>query len=237
MAAINPIRYRGYYYDAELGMYYLQSRYYDPAVKRFINSDGSISTGQGFVGYNMFAYCLSNPVRYLDVQGRLAAEAAVATTNFWNPIGWIAASLVVVEAVILITAVVSVTYDTNQSSTSQTAHYSKAETSDKQKSTPQVQEKSISTPSSPTPPNNGRDPKYRAKSYHISKDIRVDGEGYGNGNGNVYVHTKYGKYYYNFNRKVFVDEYGRVARSAVQKLLNNKKIISAVYKAAQYIWG
>ena len=54
----------------------------------------------------------------------------------------------------MITAVVSVTYDTNQSSTSQTAHYSKAETSDKQKSTPQVQEKSVSTPSSPTPANN-----------------------------------------------------------------------------------
>ena len=39
MAAINPIRYHGYYYDAELGMYYLGERYYDPQVKRFVNAD------------------------------------------------------------------------------------------------------------------------------------------------------------------------------------------------------
>jgi RHS repeat-associated protein len=39
IGAVNPLLYRGYYYDAELGMYYLQSRYYDPAVKRFVNAD------------------------------------------------------------------------------------------------------------------------------------------------------------------------------------------------------
>ena len=179
----------------------------------------------------------NNPVRYLDVQGQLAAEAAVATTNFWNPIGWIAAGFVVVEAVVLIATVVSVTYDTNQSSSYRTTHYSNFSTPDKQESTPQVQEKSVSTPSSPTTPNNGRDPKYRAKSYRITKDIRVDGEGYGNGNGNVHVHTKYGKYYYDFGRNIFVDAYGKAVGGAIRKLLNNKRIISAVYKAARYIWG
>ncbi|MBQ8354945.1 MAG: RHS repeat protein, partial [Oscillospiraceae bacterium] len=54
---INPIRYRGYYYDTETGFYYLQSRYYDPSIGRFINADSFASTGQGFVGYNVFAYC------------------------------------------------------------------------------------------------------------------------------------------------------------------------------------
>ena len=39
----NPIRYRGYYYDFETGFYYLQSRYYDPAMGRFINADGYIN--------------------------------------------------------------------------------------------------------------------------------------------------------------------------------------------------
>ena len=39
LANVNPFRYRGYYYDAEIGMYYLQSRYYDPVVERFINAD------------------------------------------------------------------------------------------------------------------------------------------------------------------------------------------------------
>ena len=72
MAAINPIRYRGYYYDAELGMYYLQSRYYDPALKRFINADSYASTGQKFLGQNMFAYCCNRPIMYSDPDGQIA---------------------------------------------------------------------------------------------------------------------------------------------------------------------
>ena len=69
MAEVNPIRYRGYYYDAEIGMYYLQSRYYDPAVKRFISADGMVSTGVGLVGYNMFSYCNNTPVMFEDTGG------------------------------------------------------------------------------------------------------------------------------------------------------------------------
>ena len=66
---INPIRYRGYYYDTETGLYYLQSRYYDPLVKRFVNADGYASTGQGFIGCNMFAYCLNNLNQMIDLTG------------------------------------------------------------------------------------------------------------------------------------------------------------------------
>ena len=73
MAEINPLRYRGYYYDSILGMYYLQSRYYDPVVGRFINADEFLSTGQGLLGFNMFAYCLNNPVNFYDPDGRHAA--------------------------------------------------------------------------------------------------------------------------------------------------------------------
>lgn len=57
LADINPLRYRGYYYDTEIGFYYLQSRYYDPVVCRFINADKYASTGATIVGYNAFAYC------------------------------------------------------------------------------------------------------------------------------------------------------------------------------------
>ena len=68
-ANLNPLRYRGYYYDTETGFYYLQSRYYDPAVKRFLNADSYASTGQGFTGYNMFAYCGNNPNVRFDPNG------------------------------------------------------------------------------------------------------------------------------------------------------------------------
>ena len=72
MSEINPLRYRGYYYDTETGFYYLQSRYYDPAMHRFINADSLASTGQGIIGTNMFAYCLNNPVGYIDDTGSMA---------------------------------------------------------------------------------------------------------------------------------------------------------------------
>ena len=70
MADKNPLRYRGYYYDTETGYYYLRSRYYDPANRRFINADNYASTGQGFVGTNMFAYCNNSPVIYMDDTGK-----------------------------------------------------------------------------------------------------------------------------------------------------------------------
>ena len=69
MASVNPIRYRGYYYDAETGLYYLHSRYYDPEVGRFINPDAFASTGQGILGANMFAYCGNEPILHSDPDG------------------------------------------------------------------------------------------------------------------------------------------------------------------------
>jgi RHS repeat-associated protein len=68
-ASVNPFRYRGYYYDEETGFYYLQSRYYDPEIGRFINADGVISTGQSIIGFNMFAYCNNNPINHVDAAG------------------------------------------------------------------------------------------------------------------------------------------------------------------------
>ncbi len=64
----NPFRYRGYY-DAETGLYYLQARYYDPEVCRFISADVYMTTGQGIVGSNMYAYCNNSPVILGDKQG------------------------------------------------------------------------------------------------------------------------------------------------------------------------
>ena len=67
----NPIRYRGYYQDFETGFYYLQSRYYDPAIRRFINADDiyCLGTEGELLSYNFFAYCLNNPVNRTDING------------------------------------------------------------------------------------------------------------------------------------------------------------------------
>ena len=77
---LNPLRYRGYYYDAETGFYYLQSRYYDPAICRFINADGLFT--DGFIGANLFAYCANNPVNTTDPTGNFAITATVALITF-----------------------------------------------------------------------------------------------------------------------------------------------------------
>ena len=69
IANLNVLRYRGYFYDAETKLYYLQSRYYDPQTQRFISPDEYISTGQGIIGHNMFAYCNNNPVDMIDMLG------------------------------------------------------------------------------------------------------------------------------------------------------------------------
>ena len=69
VANYNPFRYRGYYYDTESGFYYLQSRYYDPEICRFISADGQLNIDT-FLGYNQFAYCYNNPILYYDNLGR-----------------------------------------------------------------------------------------------------------------------------------------------------------------------
>ena len=91
VAADNPVRYRGNRYDGDTRLYYLQSRYYDPVVRRFINADVYASTGQGFIGYNAFAYCLNNPTRNIDTTG----EAAMALYASSYGIAYLAGTSVV----------------------------------------------------------------------------------------------------------------------------------------------
>jgi len=83
MADINPIRYRSYFWCSAMGMYYLQSRYYCPTIGRFINADEFISTGQGLLGFNMFAYTGNNPVNRVDRDGRMW------TTNWGSWGSWL----------------------------------------------------------------------------------------------------------------------------------------------------
>ena len=74
LGVMNPLTYRGYVYDHETGLYYLQSRYYNPTIRQFISPDAFASTGQGYLGYNMFAYCGNNPVNNYDPGGAYYAK-------------------------------------------------------------------------------------------------------------------------------------------------------------------
>lgn len=69
LGTLQPFRYRGYVYDEETGLYYLQSRYYDAEVGRFISADILLSTGQGVLGHNAYAYCIDNPANMIDGDG------------------------------------------------------------------------------------------------------------------------------------------------------------------------
>ena len=69
IGACNSLRYRGYYYDSESGLYYLNTRYYDPSICRFVNADGYVSTGPNSADLNMYAYCDNNPVNKFDPTG------------------------------------------------------------------------------------------------------------------------------------------------------------------------
>lgn len=98
MADINPLRYRGYVYDQEYGLYYLQSRYYDPEIGRFLNADRFISTGQGYFCFNMFAYCENRVTVYDDPAGNavetvfdlitLGLSIAEVAANPADPMAW-----------------------------------------------------------------------------------------------------------------------------------------------------
>ena len=93
-ARYNPLRYRGYYYDIETGFYYLNSRYYDPNVGRFLNSDSQIAgVGGDIRGYNLFSYCMNDPVNLRDSNGN------------WPR--WITAAVAVAATVVAVVAVVS----------------------------------------------------------------------------------------------------------------------------------
>ena len=69
LANVNSLRYRGYIYDSEYGLYYLQSRFYNPTTGRFLNADAFAATGQGLLGNNMFAYCQDQPIMLVDRNG------------------------------------------------------------------------------------------------------------------------------------------------------------------------
>ena len=76
IATINPFRYRSYYFDREIGMYYLQSRYYDPEVGRFINGDEAyyVNIDNSILVYCLFSYCENDGINFDDKTGDLSIK-------------------------------------------------------------------------------------------------------------------------------------------------------------------
>ena len=73
IGVLNPFRYRGYLYDQETGLYYLNTRYYDPEIGRFISPDSVSYLGADgtVLGYDLYTYCDNDPVNKVDSNGDL----------------------------------------------------------------------------------------------------------------------------------------------------------------------
>ena len=87
LANINPIRYRGYYYDSETSFYYLKTRYYNPQWRRFINADSLFIAGDIITGCNMYAYCEDNPIMNTDSNGMAPSADSIRKTS--KVISWV----------------------------------------------------------------------------------------------------------------------------------------------------
>ena len=101
IANINPFRYRGYYFDVETGWYYLNARYYDPNVGRFISPDAAevlTASPLSLTDKNLYAYCDNNPVVRIDSDGKfwdtlfdvvsLVVSVVDVITNPTDPMAW-----------------------------------------------------------------------------------------------------------------------------------------------------
>ena len=102
-------------HDNESSLYYLQSRYYDPQLGRFINGDATTVTGQGFAGNNMFVYCGNNPIIRRDTAGyafetifdviTLGLSIAEVAANPYDPMAWIGLAGDLVDIIPFVTGV------------------------------------------------------------------------------------------------------------------------------------
>jgi RHS repeat-associated protein len=102
---LNSLRYRSYYYDSETGLYYLQSRYYNPEWNRFINADSELGYPGELFSHNVFAYCQNNPINNYDPDGHELVGALVgggfgvllgkAVAKYYGLTGWKKAATIV----------------------------------------------------------------------------------------------------------------------------------------------
>lgn len=85
----NPIRYRGYYYDQDTGLYYLNARYYNPQWRRFISPDDTAYLNlENVNGINLYAYCNNDPINYADPSGNSVIASLLIGFAISSLIGW-----------------------------------------------------------------------------------------------------------------------------------------------------
>ena len=132
---LNPFRYRGYYYDTDTSLYYLQSRYYDPETGRFLNADEYHSAKQSTKRDNVYAYCMNNPVMNSDKDGREAVAlgsgvyvASAISSLFVPGIGWVLlegllVGLCVIGVIVLAGMVVNIIYEASTSKKEKQKNY------------------------------------------------------------------------------------------------------------------
>ncbi|MBU1093262.1 MAG: DNRLRE domain-containing protein [Firmicutes bacterium] len=88
LGKLNQYRYRGYRYDEETSLYYLNSRYYDANIGRFINADGLLGSLGDSQTTNMYAYCANNPVMYTDPSGEFPWGWSMFDSDTNNYTSW-----------------------------------------------------------------------------------------------------------------------------------------------------
>ena len=165
---------------------------------------------------NLYTYCQDNPVRYRDSSGNMAAEAAVAATNWWNPIGWIAAGVLVVEVVVAGVLIYKSVQNENHKALN--SAYSLMAYA--------------STTAAPPPPNdpNSKGTQTTSKTLYNKNGTHIDVENPGNRVGQIHAQQGNSKYIYDVAGQCFKTTSGELAPKSVQNLLTDPKVVKAIAK-------
>ncbi len=230
----NPLRYRGYYYDADSGLYYLQSRYYDPELGRFLNADSYASTGQGIIGCNMFAYCNNDPANNADRCGRNPTNVQVWASTMW----WVCfADLILpIGEIIYFAGFIVILVETCRINYDQAA----ALREEAVKAASSFMDYA-STAATPPPPNKGgKGTQVTSKTLykkHGKNGFRIDVENPGNRPGQIHLQKGADKYIFNVLDQTFRigTSSGPLAPNAIQDLLTLPEVIIAIAKGLEIL--